>query len=65
MPRLGSAVIDVLHGEIKLILVMLASTTILSAAVGQDSQQWQAVFLEEGQYAVVEQIRLHQAFRRS
>ena len=37
-------------------LVALAVATILAAPVGQDSQQWHAVLLEERQHPVVEHV---------
>jgi len=39
MAGLGAAVIDVLQGQIELILVMLARPTVFRAAIGEHAQQ--------------------------
>jgi hypothetical protein len=39
---------------------VLALSAVFRAAIGEHSQQWDLVLLEEGQHTVIEQIRRHQ-----
>ena len=54
---LGAGVIDVLDGEIELVVVMLGVTAILRAAIGQHPAQHNAVLLEERQHPIVQNLR--------
>ena len=60
VPGLGPAVVDVLHCQIRFILVVLARSAVFRAAIGEHTQQWDLVLLGEGQHPVVEQIRRDQ-----
>src|SRR5690606_34556107 len=46
-PRFGAGVIDVLDGEIKLILVALGPAAILGAAIGQHAADHDLVLVKE------------------
>ena len=54
--RFGPRVIDVFHGEVELVFVPVVCAAVLSAAVGQDALQGNAVLLIERDHPVVEQI---------
>ena len=59
-PGLGLGVLDVLHGQVQLVLVVLPVPAVLRAPVCEDPQEPDAVLLEPGQDPVVEQVRGHQ-----
>src|SRR5919201_4402164 len=52
----GLGMIDVLHREIELILMMLAVAAVLRPAVRENAQQRNALLLKEGQHAIVQHI---------
>jgi hypothetical protein len=54
---LGPGMINILHGEIPLILMAIGTHTILRAPSGEDVAQRDRVFFEEGAQLSVEQIR--------
>src|SRR4029077_12837689 len=54
---LGAGVIDVLDGEIELVVVMLRVAAILGAAIRQHPAQYNAVLLEERQHPIVQNLR--------
>ena len=53
---LGAGMVDVLDGQVGLVFVTVVGTAELGAAVGQQALQRDAVRLEEGNDAIVEQI---------
>ena len=65
--RLGSssAVIDIFHGQIQLIFVMLTLPAVLGSAIGQNAQPWNLLLFEEGQNMIVQQVGATSAFLRS
>lgn len=54
---LGAGVIDVLDGEIELVVVMLGIAAILGAPIGQHPAHGNAVLLVERQHPIVENLR--------
>jgi hypothetical protein len=54
--RLRLGMIDVLHGQIPLIFMILAVSAVPSTSVREDSQHLNAMLLEEGKNPIVEQI---------
>ena len=53
---LGAAVVDILDGQVELVLVPLRVAAVFAAAIGQHPAQRDAVFLVERQHPVVQQI---------
>ncbi len=49
-------VIDVIDCQVELIVIAFRFTTVLSAPVCQNSQDWQVVALVEREYSIVEQV---------
>ena len=49
-------VVDVLDGEIKLVIVMLGIAAIFSAGIGQHALEFDALLIEEGDDAIVQEI---------
>lgn len=56
-PGLGAGVIDILDGEIELVVVMLRVAAILCAAICQHPAQHNAVLLEERQHPIIQNLR--------
>src|SRR5579884_2287764 len=54
--RLGAGMVDVLHRQVELVLVMLGPAAILRAAIGQHTTQRNPVLVVERQHPVVEEI---------
>jgi len=52
--HLGTGVIDVLHREIELVLVVLRRPAILGASIRQHPREQDALVVEEGKHAIVE-----------
>src|SRR3974377_1358339 len=52
----GAGMIDVLDGEIKLVVVMLGVGAIFGSAIGQQALQLDALLVEEGDDAIVQEI---------
>ena len=52
----GPGVVYILHSKVKLVGVVLGLPTVLGAPVCQDRQEGYALFIEEGDYPVVEQV---------
>jgi hypothetical protein len=50
-------VIDILDGEIELVVVMLGVAAILCAAICQHPAQHNAVLLEERQHPIIQNLR--------
>ena len=48
--------IDILNGQIELVLVVLAGPAVLGATIGQYTQQRNTMLFEEGQHSIVEHI---------
>lgn len=59
-PGFGFGMINVLNGQIELILVMLNRATVFCTTIGQNAQQRHILLLEEGDDPVVEQLGRHQ-----
>jgi len=53
---LGPGMVNVLNSQVELVLVVLAGATVLSAAVGKNTQERNSMSLEKRQDAVVEHI---------
>lgn len=49
----GLVVIDVLHGQVELVFVMLTGAAELRATIGQDAQQRDLMVLKERQHPVI------------
>ncbi len=58
--RLGARMVDVLDGQVQLVLVMLQRAAELHSTVGQDAQEGHLLLLEPRNGAVVEQVGRHQ-----
>jgi len=56
MPSFGAGVIDILHRQVQLILVVLALTTVFCAAISEHTQERNFLFLEERQHTIVEHV---------
>ena len=54
--RLGLSVVDVTHGQIQLIVVMLGFTAVFSATVSEDAQQPHATVFEHGLDPIIEEV---------
>ena len=53
---LGAGVVDILDGEVELILVALGIAAVFAAAIGQHPAERDAVLLIERQHPVIKQI---------
>lgn len=53
-------VIDILHGQVQLVLVLLEITTVFRTTVGQDAQQTHILRFEERQHLVVKHVSSYQ-----
>ena len=48
--------VDIVDGQIKLIIMLIYPATELGPALGKYSQHWQALYLIERQHAVIEYV---------
>lgn len=56
MTDLGLRVLDVIQGQVELIVVRFRPAAVFRAAIGQHPDQPHALFLQEGQYPVIQHI---------
>jgi len=56
---LGLGVVNVLNGQVELILMMLPFAAIFGAAVGKDAEEPDSLLFIPGDHPVIEQIRSH------
>lgn len=54
MANLGFAVVDTFDGQLQLIFMMLGFALVFRSPVSENLQQGNLVFLEEGQYPIIE-----------
>ncbi len=64
-PGLCFRVVDILDGQVELILVGLPVAAVFGAPVRQDTQQPDVVFVMPGDHAVIKEIGRYQAFLQS
>jgi len=60
MLSFGAAVIDVLHRQVQLVLMMFALPGVLRAAISRHAQQRDRMLLEKGRHPVIQQVGRHQ-----
>lgn len=54
--RLRFCMVDIVDGQIQLVIILLHLTTVLRSPVGQYSQHWQSLGLVERQYTIIKQV---------
>ena len=52
----GACVLNVVDGEIELVIVALLSSTVLGSPIGENPQQFHTIALEHRQHSIIEQV---------